>query len=274
MKIIYIAGASHSGSTLLDMMLNAHPEMISVGEVLDLNRVKYRTSGAIKATRCSCGARGLLRCKFWARVNAWIEKTYGKSLADLDVDNYLPRDEDPEPNSVLFRAISQVSGKEFVVDSSKSPRRLDYLLRHTKLDVHPIHLIRDPRGHVASVMGQQGLVKSIFHYEVVNAQARQKLKSVSHDVVRYEDLVIEPERTLQKILAPVGLEFHPRQLAWAEQTRHSFAGNRARWQTKSKLVLDERWKRRLSQPQRLLIDIGTVLSRSRAPKPLAQMPER
>jgi hypothetical protein len=35
MRVIYIAGTSHSGSTLLDLMLNAHPEIISVGEVLN-----------------------------------------------------------------------------------------------------------------------------------------------------------------------------------------------------------------------------------------------
>ena len=84
--------------------------------------------------------------------------------------------------------------------------------------------------------------------------------------------MIEPKRTLQDVLAPLGLEFDPLQLAWAEQTKHSFAGNHARWQTKSELVLDENWKHCLSQSQRLLIDIGTVLSQRRAPKPLVQMP--
>jgi hypothetical protein len=31
-RVIYRASAAHSGSTLLDMMLNANPEIISVGE--------------------------------------------------------------------------------------------------------------------------------------------------------------------------------------------------------------------------------------------------
>ena len=38
MRVIYIAGTSHSGSTLLDLMLNAHPAIFSAGEVLKLNR--------------------------------------------------------------------------------------------------------------------------------------------------------------------------------------------------------------------------------------------
>ena len=38
MKILYITSLSHSGSTLLDVMLNAHPDIISVGEVKQLGR--------------------------------------------------------------------------------------------------------------------------------------------------------------------------------------------------------------------------------------------
>ena len=45
MKVIYIAGTSHSGSTLLDLMLNAHPQIVSVGEMVNLNRqLTYKNS--------------------------------------------------------------------------------------------------------------------------------------------------------------------------------------------------------------------------------------
>jgi len=270
MRVIYIASAAHSGSTILDMMLNAHPKIISVGEVLKLNNVKYWKSGDVKVTRCSCGASGLLQCAFWSRVNAWIKETYGKSLADLNVDDYRRRDVANEPNTLLFRAISEVSGKKFIVDSSKSPHRLDYLLRREELNVYPVHLVRRPEGQIASVVDRFGILQSIFRYEVVNAQTRQRLKSVPHGFVRYEDLVLEPKRTLQELLEPLGLEFDPIQLTWAEQPKHSFAGNHARWQTKSELVLDENWKHRLSPSQRLLIDVGTILSRSSAPRSQAR----
>jgi hypothetical protein len=88
------------------------------------------------------------------------------------------------------------------------------------------------------------------------------LKSAFHSVVRYEDLVMEPEQTLNRILEPLELKFHPRQLQWAEQTRHSFAGNHVRMQRKSELILDERWKHVLTPMQQRLIDVGTLLSRN------------
>jgi hypothetical protein len=264
MRVIYIVGASHSGSTLLDMMLNAHPEIISVGEVLKLNRTKGSRTGKPKVTRCSCGAWGLMQCEFWSRVNERILQTHSKSLADLDVNDsrQLPGRDDPDdPNAILLRAISDVSGKDFIVDSSKMPRRLEHLMNIDELAVYPVHLIRDPRGQVASVIEKNGLMKSIFYHEVVHAQARRILHSVPHSVIRYEELVAGPERSLNRILEPLGLKFHPRQLQWAEQVKHSFAGNHVRMQKKSELVLDERWKNLLSPSQKFLIDVGTFFSR-------------
>jgi hypothetical protein len=85
-------------------------------------------------------------------------------------------------------------------------------------------------------------------------------------MVRYEDLVNDPKDTVQRILEPLGLEFDSRQLAWAEQERHTFAGNHARFQSRSELILDEAWKDRLSPAHRLLIELGTVVSRRASPK--------
>jgi sulfotransferase family protein len=263
MRVIYIAGASHSGSTLLDMMLNAHPEIISVGELLKLNRVKRSKSGKPKFARCSCGAAGLLRCEFWSRVNERTLLSHGTSLADLDLNDCRHPAEGPDANSILFRAISEVSGKEFVVDSSKMPRRLKHLMGFDELNVYAIHLVRDPRGQIASVIAKNGLMKSILYHEVVHAQTRSALKSVPHSIARYEDLVSTPEKTLGQILEPLGLRFDPRQLQWAEQVKHSFAGNHVRKQSKSELVLDEGWKHRLSPGQISLIKLGTVLSQNR-----------
>jgi hypothetical protein len=262
MRVIYIVGASHSGSTLLDMMLNAHPKIISVGELLKLNRVKRSKSGKPKFTRCSCGAAGLLRCEFWSRVNERVLLSHGKTLEDLDLNGHRRPAEEPDGNAILFRAISEVSNKEFVVDSSKMPRRLKHLMGFGELNVYPIYLVRDPRGQIASVIAKNGLMKSIFYHEVVHAQTRSAIKSVLHSIARYEDLVSEPEKTLGQILEPLGLGFDPRQLQWAEQVKHSFAGNHVRKQPKSELVLDERWKHRLSSGQISLIEFGTVLSQN------------
>ena len=267
MRVIYIAGAAHSGSTLLDLMLNAHPEIVSVGEVLKLNRqLGYRDPERKNYAPCSCGAPSLLQCKFWSAVDAEIRATAGKSLTELDVLDSDTRDPRHAPNVTLFTAIAAVSGKNFIVDSSKIPRRLSQLMQFPELDVYPVHLIRDPKGQIASVMRKHGgFLKNIVRYEIVQEQIHRTLKSVPHSVMRYEDLVRDPERSLNSILQPLGLSFDRRQLSWAEAEKHIVAGNHMRYQTTSNLVLDEKWRERLTASQQRIIDLGTTRSRRLLP---------
>ena len=74
-----------------------------------------------------------------------------------------------------------------------------------------------------------GLLKHIYGYVRVHERIRRTLRSVPHSIVRYEDLVLDPERTLSHVLAPLGLKFDPRQLLWAEQVQHTLGGNHLRW---------------------------------------------
>jgi hypothetical protein len=245
MKLIYIAGTSHSGSTLLDLMLNAHPAILSAGEALKLNRqLEAQATRKRSFVPCACGAPTLWECPFWSRVDAKTRETSGKSLSDLDMQDYSVADASVAPNAIVFEAMAAVSGRDVIVDSSKLPKRLSYLLGLKGLEIYPIHLIRDPRGQINAVVRKHGgFLKHIFRYELVHEQIRRALKSVPHSVVHYEDLVRDPEATLQSVLAPLGLEFDPRQLAWAEAEKHEVAGNNIRFDATSKLVLDEAWKK-------------------------------
>jgi len=260
MKIIYIAGTSHSGSTLLDLMLNAHPKIVSVGEVVNLSRqLEYKNRRKKVYTRCSCGAPSLWQCDFWSGVNQEMLEAEGKSLSELDVLDYTGSEVQHAPNAVLFRAVSKTSGKNFIVDSSKSPARLAHLLQLRGLDVHPVHLIRNPKGQIWSVAKKYGgFLKHIVRYGIVHEQIRRQLELVPHSVVHYEDLVTEPERTLRGVLEPVGLDYHWRQLSWAEQVKHNVAGNRMRRQQNSQLMLDESWRTNLTTMQKLAISLGTM----------------
>jgi hypothetical protein len=267
MRVIYIAGAAHSGSTLLDLMLNAHPDIVSVGEVLKLNRqLAYRDPERKIYAPCSCGAPSLLQCKFWSAVDAETRRVAGKSLSELEILDDGEGDPRRAPNVILFKAIATVSGKNFIVDSSKIPRRLSQLTQFPELEIYPVHLVRDPKGQIASVMRKHGgFLKNIVRYEIVQEQIRRKLTSVPHSVVRYEDLVRDPERSLNSILQPLGLSFDRRQLDWAEADKHIVAGNHMRYQTTSSLVLDEKWKERLTATQQHIVDLGTVRSRRLLP---------
>jgi hypothetical protein len=70
---------------------------------------------------------------------------------------------------------------------------------------------------------------------------------------------------LNSILRPLGLNFDRRQLDWAEAAKHIVAGNHMRYQTTSSLVLDEKWRERLTMRQQRIIDLGTTRSRRLLP---------
>ena len=64
-KLAYILAASHSGSTLLAMLLGSHHETRTVGEL----KLSPRAIGDIDQYRCSCG-EFIRKCPFWNDVRA------------------------------------------------------------------------------------------------------------------------------------------------------------------------------------------------------------
>lgn len=172
--LIYVLAASHSGSTLLAMLLGAHRDTCSVGEL------NARNIGDPDRYRCSCGA-GIRQCGFWQSVhdrmaacgtpfeitNAGMDVRSGASaferrlLQPLHRGPVLERLRDAalhlaagwrhrqaeilRCNQLLIQTVGELYGAQWVVDASKIGIRLKYLLRDPALDVRVVHLIRDGR---------------------------------------------------------------------------------------------------------------------------------
>jgi hypothetical protein len=173
-RLFYILAASHSGSTLLAMLLGSHPDVCTAGEL------KAGSLGDVTTYRCSCGTP-IARCAFWARVaaetaargeplditeartdvravpSAWARRLLrplhrgraAEAVRDALLGlsptwrRELPRRQ--ARNAALVAALQSVTGGSCVVDSSKSGIRLKYLLRNPALDVKVIRLVRDGR---------------------------------------------------------------------------------------------------------------------------------
>ena len=182
-KLVYILAASHSGSTLLSMLLGSHPQISTVGEL----KLSSKSMGDIACYRCSCGQL-ILRCGFWQKViEGMARRGYEFDIADAGTDyrtvdsRYARRLLEPlhrgmllenlrdgalkiSPkwrkrlreiqghNSALISTIIEITGAKVVADSSKTAVRLKYLLRNPELDIKVIHLIRDGRGVALTYM--------------------------------------------------------------------------------------------------------------------------
>ncbi len=179
--LVYILAASHSGSTLLAMLLSTHPEICTVGEL------KATNLGDPQRYRCSCGA-WITACPFWSKVAAamgdrgerfdvtdartdhrWGVSPYaGRLLAPLHRGPWLEGCRDAglwmsklwrrnfpiiqRRNAALAEVVCGLSGARLIVDSSKTGLRLKHLLANRKLNVKVIRLIRDGRGVALAYM--------------------------------------------------------------------------------------------------------------------------
>ena len=258
---MFVASLSHSGSTLLDLMLGAHPDIISAGELKQLGRYA-RFEKPQHKLRCSCGVDTIFRCEFWNQVNSFTQNRIGKTLDMLNVETYADAASFHHDNVALFDAIATVSARRFIVDSSKSTSRLLRLLENPATDLFPIFLLRDPRGQICSSLRKDGrLIRLIWDNVRTNREIYALVRHGPHAVVHYEALVRHPQQTLAGLMNAVGLSFDLSQLDWAAPVRHNVAGNGMRRGTSSNLKLDDKWRHLLTPMQKLAISIGTVPGR-------------
>lgn len=287
MKVIYIMGAGHIGSTILDIVLGSHPHFESLGEVS-----KYHRNGWTPDNNrtCSCGA-SVYECSFWVAVREkWMQLT-----GQPDPERYVSLQRKFESsgsgwtkllwNSIspsadfkqfkdwtasFYEAIHQVGGKPVLVDSSLTPRRAFALAKNPGIDLHLIHMVRDGRGVIWSLMkpGKQILtkeyipappIKTTRYWISANLQSLLVFNQVPEEkrrLVRYEDFVTNPSLTVQKIGEWVGEDLSAvisdAGLTNPNPVRHTVGGNRVRMQKDIRIRADFAWQENLSQKDRQL----------------------
>ena len=160
--VVYIAGFGRSGSTLLDRLMGSGPGLHSGGELSGFWR-----QGLIEDRLCSCGVR-FSGCSFWRAVN----RDSFSLLSTDEIDKIVQYMREVFParkiwrifgrrtrrnvvnaapeifwdvNARLYRQLREVSAQQVVVDSSKLATYLVMLAHVPSVDLHVVHLLRDPR---------------------------------------------------------------------------------------------------------------------------------
>lgn len=285
MKVLYVTGAGHIGSTILDIVLGNHPRIQGVGELSKLHRSGWSGDAG---RRCACGSL-VAECSFWSRVRRrWAEAVGGDDVAryvelqacferyrdawsrllanrqrpSTDFREYLGK------TQALYEAIREVSGRPIVVDSSLTPRRAYALTLNPGVELSLIHLVRDGRGVIWSLMkpNKQILTKvykpapswrTSKYWVSANLQSAwvfRRVPTARKQLVRYEDFVTRPAEVLQRIGALVGEDLSPlgRRVA-AEgllDAGHTVGGSRVRMSSSIQLKADFAWKQQLPSKDR------------------------
>lgn len=233
-QFLYVGGYSRSGSTLLDVMLGSHPDIFSAGELTFLGD-DYKN--AIRS--CSCGKR-YPECSFWGRLypeamqptaeyltnHRKVERRKMVSDPSLKINSTALKSYISE-NRRILQYIRSVSGKNIILDSSKSARaaveRVAMLRYHVGEDVRMIHLTRHPHSVVDSYLrhGSNWVaeghgprhrflgLRAMLGWILANRNAvrlKRKHADLPYLHIQYEDMVTDPHLVIRKISAFTGID--------------------------------------------------------------------
>lgn len=294
-RVLYIAGAGRSGSTLLECILGELPGVAAAGEVTHLWERGLRQNQL-----CGCGTP-FHECPFWQEVR----RSALEGLGDRDYEALasarnslctfanlprlaLPRlrtrafqaqlDRYARTLERVYRAVRDVSGARVVVDSSKYPPEA-FLLRATDgVDLAVVHLVRDsnavayawqkwkvrPDVHwTRAYMARYPFLKTALGWNAFNlAIGSLRSLGVPYRLIRYEDLVRDPRESVLAVARMLHLE--PPSLDFLQDGRvvlrgnHTVSGNPSRFRRGPvELRVDTEWREKAPRLQRALVSLLT-----------------
>lgn len=290
-KILYIMGSGRSGSTLLDTVLSDQAQMFGTGELCNL-----LSAMDLWRSYCACGERSA-ECPFWVQVRKeWSRNArtdpaieYPALRSRFERVRSYPRHHDAanEPSlrryseltRSLFQAIATVSGATTIVDSSKGPVRALALSRMDDVELRVIHLVRDvrgvafsngqkfksdPKGGIMTPLNGRSWTRAAVNWMLVNSVANRVRERLGNRaiLVRYEDFVMRPAQTLQRLSAFSGLDFGPTaeklESGGFFKAGHAIEGNRLRMHDRIELKPDIRWREQMSKTKKVLLPLLTA----------------
>lgn len=297
--VIYLAGVSYCGSTLMSFVVNSHPQILSIGEMGPADTFEKEDY------ECSCGEK-LRRCPFVLAVKDVMERRYGvhfdtarwrlrhkysdnrflnslmlgglrspllRSTRDAVrpfIPNFRARMNNfALRNEAFIRASLDVSGKQIFFDATKVYPRIPFLQGIKGINLKVLHLVRDPRGYVYSVRKKsENKSPQIASQDWVreNSNIERHLGNMPSNWwirIRYEVFCTELKKTLELLMNFIGLESFSFSGNYYE-TLHHIIGNRMRLSSdpRKSIVLDEYWKNALSSNDlRIISQIAGPLAR-------------
>jgi hypothetical protein len=271
LRVLYVLGIYHSGTTLLGNLVGQLDGSFHVGELRSVWR-KLTVPGA----RCGCG-EPLVACPVWRGV---IRSVLGEPWAALARETWHYQREAvgefhtwlgvpfvlhrrgtlppvgsalaryAESLARLYRAIAEESGAQVIVDSSKEPTDAALLLCMPSINPAFAHLVRDPRGTVYSIVrhraGGEPVLGSRLRqstYAALSWQAgnlaaaavRRAAGPSRSMLLRHEDFVAQPGQAVQALTQlagrPAGPGCLPPPGTVNLQPTHTVGGNPNRFRT-------------------------------------------
>lgn len=273
-KLLLIRGLGHSGTTILDLALGAHPSILGLGEgvrIIQKPAAGKELSGPAQLRQelrnqrlCTCGLTAA-QCPVWSDVLEWLPRNDHLSLSDklrylLDRVDRFTRERNREI--------------EWIVDSSQEDLELP-LEEFPDLEIRVVFLVRDVRSWVhsrARDAARRGKrlprLRTLARWTNGNLRFERELRRCDKPVflLGYEQFALDPERYLGRLCEWLGLDFTPEILhPDGSSNSHIIAGNQMRLNPeKSKRVrYDEKWLQDAIWPASLALLFSPFASMNR-----------
>ena len=247
---IFIGGAGRSGTTLLRVMLDSHPRIYCGPE--------------LKVTP--------LIGQMWHTFHSAQPALKDYEISSVDIQTLFQ-----QLFHILTSKMLTKSGKSRIAEKTPGNARFFQHLHYVFPTSPLIHVIRDPRAVVASLLKMDWIdastgkplpyvssVDAASNYwldevQAAKATANHPTASKNYIEIKYENLVEEPQQTLKELLIKIGEEWDPSVLQY-HSIKRNLAGESSESQVQQPLYKSSisKWRTELSLEQIRQIEVRTA----------------
>ena len=272
---VYLTSVEHSGSTLMGCLMDAHPEMISIGEYgIDFDKELPCPCGTSVAD-CSTWRQwrdtskerghefeiGKLNINILSSHNAkFLEKLFHHQFSAQAINQFRDilfsqskfrkvADQRINRSVELAKILCEQKTVRVFVDTSKNPLQIRHLARATGIDLIVISIVRDGRGVMSSLMKKEGrspkeAISDWLYGNKHLIRAIQPLPDASKMFIRLEDICKSPQENVRELFDFIGVS-KDCELDFSLANRH-IVGNGMRMRFDGEVrPPDESWKKYL-----------------------------
>ena len=295
--IVYVMSDKRAGSTLLENILSKSDETVSVGELNLLKNHIFRQGAGFRWDwNCSCG-KPIMECVFWSKILADIDinapefntkiqwnfksnSTLAGSVLTSVFKTMVQKVDKRKINKdtintlyTIYHKIFDFTGKNFIIDSSKTPMQayILYLHKPADIDVKIVRLKRDLRAIAVSkrkwnTLNNKDLNKSLnwllrnsFLYNRICNQVLKLVDEKDKLLISYEELATSTQAQLDKVTRKTGLKSYTAPEYMHVEDDHTIAGTPQRF-TKKPIRYDNSWEETYSKKPVLSL-VGKIMNK-------------
>jgi hypothetical protein len=258
--MIFIVGVGRSGTSLLQSMLNAHPNITSTPETHFLRNYVFpnlKNKGIVNAKNF------FLRLEEddnFKRISLPVDEIWtNRTSKKIDVLSFYKS---------MFKTYADYKGKQYLVD--KDPRNIDYMpqLKHLFPKSKIIHIYRDPRDVVTSKTKAAWSMSRPYWLHALIGQYQMKIgrrngqkcfsRNSQYIEVKYENLLEYPEQTLKIVTKFIGVEYNESMLSFSKSAKELVDKKEMQWKKETLKPLmksnSNKWKTHLSTFQASFVE--------------------